>query len=96
LWATFSVMMIGSGIMSSTTVGAVKISNPYVTTAIAFLFCLIAAWVIVGVSRFRGASPEIWVLTDIALGSLFTAGTMLVQFFGDDVQSAAMVFLDLR
>ena len=90
--AAFSVMLLGSGVMSSTTVGAVKISNPYVTTAIAFLFCLVAASIIVGVSRIRGASPEIMVLTGIALGSLFTAGTMLLQFFADDVQLAAMVF----
>lgn len=54
-----------------------------------------AAWVIVGVIRFRGASPEILVLTDMALGSFFTAGTMLLHFFGDDVQLAAMVFSDL-
>jgi len=32
------------------------------------------------------------VLTGVALGSLFTAGTMLLQFFADDVQLAAMVF----
>ena len=64
-------MMLGSGIMSSTTVVAVKISNPYVTTAIAFLFCLIAAYVIVGVSRFRGTSPAIMVLADIPLVTFY-------------------------
>ena len=90
--AAFSVMILGSGIMSSSNVGAVKISNPGVTTAVAFVFCLVAAGVIVGVSRIRNASPEVMVLTGIALGSLFTAGTMLLQFFADDVQLAAMVF----
>ncbi|MCP4718089.1 MAG: iron ABC transporter permease, partial [Desulfobacteraceae bacterium] len=30
--------------------------------------------------------------TGVALGALFTAGTMLLQFFADDVQLAAMVF----
>jgi iron complex transport system permease protein len=90
--AAFSVMILGSGIMSSTGSEAVQISNPAMTTTVAFLFCLIAAGVIVGVSRIRGASPEVMVLTGIALGSLFTAGTMLLQFFADDVQLAAMVF----
>jgi iron complex transport system permease protein len=32
------------------------------------------------------------ILTGVALGALFTAGTMFLQFFADDVQLAAMVF----
>jgi iron complex transport system permease protein len=32
------------------------------------------------------------VLAGVALGSLFTAGTMFLQFFADDVQLAAIVF----
>ena len=32
------------------------------------------------------------VLAGVALGSLFTAGTMFLQYFADDVQLAAMVF----
>ncbi len=32
------------------------------------------------------------VLTGVALGALFTAGTMFLQYFADDVQLAAMVF----
>jgi iron complex transport system permease protein len=32
------------------------------------------------------------VLTGVALGAFFTAGTMFLQFFADDVQLAAMVF----
>jgi len=90
--AAFSVMILGTGVMSSSTLGAVTISNIYLTTTMAFLFSLIAAGIIVAVSRLRGASPETMVLTGIALASLFTAGTMLLQFFANDVQLAAMVF----
>jgi iron complex transport system permease protein len=90
--AAFSVMILGSGAMSSTTVGAVTISNPYMTTFMAFVFSLLAAGIIVIVSKTRGASPETMILMGIALASLFTAGTMLLQFFADDVQLAAMVF----
>ena len=32
------------------------------------------------------------VLTGVALGAFFTAGTMFLQFFADEVQLAAMVF----
>lgn len=90
--AAFSVMVLDGGIMQSTQTDAVTITNPYTTTAVAFLFSLIASGVIVGVSRLRGATPEIMVLTGVALGALFTAGTMFLQFFADDVQLAAMVF----
>ena len=90
--AAFSVMVLGSGIMASTNAGAVNITNPYVTTLSAFLFSLAAAGVIMAVSRIRGATPEVMILTGVALGALFTAGTMLLQYFADDVQLAAMVF----
>lgn len=90
--AAFSVMILDGGIMTSTQVGAINITNPYITTGSAFVFSLTAAGVIIGVSRIRGATPEVMVLTGVALGALFTAGTMFLQFFADDVQLAAMVF----
>lgn len=90
--AALSVMLLGSGTMSSTSVGAVSITNPYLTTGSAFVFSLLAAALIIAIARLRGASPEIMVLTGVALGALFTAGTMFLQFFADDVQLAAMVF----
>ncbi|NDV19891.1 iron chelate uptake ABC transporter family permease subunit [Pseudodesulfovibrio sp. JC047] len=90
--AAFSVMMLGGGIMTSSNTGAVNITNPYMTTGAAFLASLLAASVIIGISRLRGATPEIMVLTGVALGALFTAGTMFLQFFADDIQLAAMVF----
>ncbi|PID76718.1 MAG: iron ABC transporter permease [Deltaproteobacteria bacterium] len=90
--AALSVMLLGGGVMSSTTVGAVTVTNPYITTVSAFAFSLLAAFIIIGISRLRGTSPEIMILTGVALGALFTAGTMFLQFFADDVQLAAMVF----
>jgi iron complex transport system permease protein len=90
--AALAVMALDAGVMASTQVGAVTISEPILTTAIAFAFCLVAAAVIIAVSRLRGASPETMILTGVALGALFTAGMMFLQFFADDVQLAAMVF----
>lgn len=90
--AAFAVMILDSGVMASTNIGAITISNPYVTTFMAFIFCVLASGVIVAVSKIRGASPESMILCGVALGALFTAGTMFLQFFADDVQLAAMVF----
>lgn len=90
--AAFSVMILGSGVMGSSNVGAVAITNPYLTTLSAFAASLLAAGLIIGVARLRGASPVVMVLTGVALGTLFTSATMFLQFFADDMQLAAMVF----
>lgn len=90
--AAFSVMLLGTGTMQSTQVGAVSIINPYMTTLSAFIACMAASLVIIAIARLRGASPEVMVLSGVALGSLFSAGTMFLQYFADDVQLAAMVF----
>ena len=90
--AAMSVMLIGTGIMHSTGADAVTITNPYITTATAFLFCLLATAFLLAIAKLRHASTEVLVLTGVALGSLFTAGTMFLQYFADDVQLAAMVF----
>ena len=90
--AAFSVMILGSGTMTSSISDAVLISNPYITAFSAFIFSMIAAFIILAVSKIRQGSPEVMILTGVALGSLFTAGTMLLQFFADDVQLSAMVF----
>jgi iron complex transport system permease protein len=90
--AAFSVMVLGSGSMHSTVTDAVNIANPYLTTSIAFIFSLVGVGVILLITRIRRASPEVMVLAGVAMGSLFTAGTMFLQYFADDVQLAAMVF----
>ena len=90
--AAVGVMVLGGGIMTSSSAGAVQITNPYLTTIAAFICSIGTAIVIVAIARMRGVTPEVMVLTGVALGSFFTAGTMLLQFFANDVQLAAMVF----
>lgn len=90
--AAFSVMVLDLGTMTSSNVGAVSLNSPYATTAVAFIFSLLSTFAIIAVSRTRSSSPESMILTGVALGALFTAGTMFLQYFADDVQLAAMVF----
>jgi len=90
--AAFAVSLLGTGKMQSTQVGAVSISDPYLTTLAAFGACLATSIVIIAIARIRGVTPEVMVLSGVALGSLFSAGTMFLQYFADDVQLAAMVF----
>lgn len=90
--AALSVIVLGTGKMQSTVADAVIINNPYLTTIVAFLFCLLATGIILLISKIRGSSPEVMVLAGVALSSLFTAGTMFLQYFADDTQLAAVVF----
>lgn len=90
--AAVSVIFLGTGKIQSTIANPITINNPYITTISAFIFCMIATGVILMISRIRGASPEVMVLTGVALSSLFTAGTMFLQYFASDTQLAAVVF----
>jgi iron complex transport system permease protein len=90
--AAFSVIVLGAGNTSSRVSDAVTINNPYVTTVSAFVFAMLVAAIILMFARIRGTTPEVMVLVGVAMGSLFTAGTMFLQYFADDVQLASMVF----
>ena len=90
--AAFSVIILGTGTMRSSGADAIALNNPYITTLFAFIFCMIATGIIIAISRIRASSPEVMVLAGVAIGSLFTAGTMFLQYFADDVQLAAVVF----
>ncbi len=53
--AAVSVIVLGTGQMHSTVADAVTLNNPpYVTTLVAFIFCLLATAVILLISRIRG------------------------------------------
>ena len=90
--AAMAIMAAGTGIMQSTQVGAVTVTNPFLTIASAFFMCMVSALLIILIAKFYGTSPEAMVLCGVALGSVFSAGTMFLQYFADDVQLAAIVF----
>lgn len=90
--ANLAIVFFGAGAIHSNTHDAVFISNPYSVTVFAFVFSMIAMVLILMLARTRGFSPESVVLAGVAFGSLFSAGSTLVQYFAEDVQVAAMVF----
>jgi iron complex transport system permease protein len=90
--ANLAIVLFGAGTIHSNTHDAVFISNPYAVTIFAFSFSLLAMVLILMLARMRGFSPESVVLAGVAFGSLFSAGSTLVQYFAEDVQVAAMVF----
>jgi iron complex transport system permease protein len=90
--ANLAIVFFGAGALHSNTHDAVFIGNPYIVTLTAFAFSMLAMILILFLARLRGFSPESVVLAGVAFGSLFTAGSTLVQYFAEDVQVAAMVF----
>jgi iron complex transport system permease protein len=90
--AAVSIILLGTGRIQSTMANPVSISNPYLTTVVAFFFCMLATAIILLISHVKGASPEVMVLTGVALSSLFGAGVMFLQYFSSDTQLAAVVF----
>jgi iron complex transport system permease protein len=90
--ANLAIVFFGAGTLHSNTHDAVFIANPYAVTTSAFVFSMMAMIMILFLARLRGFSPESVVLAGVAFGSLFAAGSTLVQYFAQDVQVAAMVF----
>src|SRR5574344_188711 len=90
--ANIAISVVGAGVFHSTDGTSLTISNPYLVSSIAFLFAFISVLLILFLSKFRKFSPETIVLSGVAIGTLFSAGTTLVQYFSLDTQVAAAVY----
>lgn len=58
----------------------------------AFAGSMAVALVILGLSRFRQVSPEGIVLAGVAISSMFTGATTLMQYFADEIELNTLVF----
>lgn len=66
-------------------------ANPYATSLMAFLFSTLSILVILGLCTFQSFSPNVVVLSGIAIGSVWTAATTILQFYATDVGLSAAV-----
>lgn len=90
--ANLAIIVFGAGTVLYTAGDAVAINNPYLVTICAFICSMGAAMLILTLGKIRGFSPEAIVLAGVALGSLFTAGTTIIQYFAPDIKIAAAIF----
>jgi iron complex transport system permease protein len=88
--AASAIILFGVGGAQST--GKIFISSPYLVTGFAFIGSFVAALVIILLAKLRKFTPEAMILAGIAMGSLFSAGTMVIQYFANDLQLASMVY----
>ncbi len=90
--ANVAIVVLGAGSIQSSSADAIIINSPYIVTLLAFIFSIIAMLVVLTLAKLRGFLPQSIVLAGVALGSLFSAGTTLIQYFAEDVEVAAAVF----
>ena len=90
--AAFAIIVLGAGSNYPGSHDAATIQHPYLLTASAFAWSLAGVAVILLLSRYRGAGPEIIILAGIIISSLFGAGISAMQYFADSVQLASIVF----
>ena len=79
--AAFAIVVLGMG-----STGGIGIP------LCAFLGSIAVAVVILGLSKFRQVSPEGIVLAGVAISSMFTGATTLLQYFADEVELSTLVF----
>ena len=66
-------------------------ANPYATSVLAFVFSTLSVLLILGLCTVRSFSPNVVVLSGIAIGSVWTAATTILQFYATDVGLSAAV-----
>jgi len=91
--ANLSIIAFAGGFLStgnnlnSFDVGA----NPYATSLMAFVFSTVSILLILGLCNIRSFSPNVVVLSGMAIGSVWTAATTILQFYATDVGLSAAV-----
>ena len=91
--ANLSIIVFAGGFLStgnniqSFDVGA----NPYATSVLAFIFSTLSILLILGLCTVRSFSPNVVVLSGMAIGSVWTAATTILQFYATDVGLSAAV-----
>lgn len=92
--AALGIIVFGGGVVNSASAAtAVTINNPYIVTLCAFVFGTLSTLVIIAISQLRrdiGAGGLI--LAGVALSSLFSGGSTLLQYFADEQKIGAVVF----
>lgn len=94
--AAVAIVWLGAGIQvnsgASGIGAAITITNTYLVTLCAFFGGIVTTIAILMLTRFCSLSPAAMALVGVAMSTLFTGGTALVQYFCDDVMVASVVY----
>lgn len=90
--ANLAIIAFNSGVIDASQGTEITITNPYLTTFCALIFSLITIFSILALSSKNKFNSETVVLSGVAIGALFTAGTSILQFFSSDTELSNAVF----
>lgn len=92
--AAVGIIVFGGGVVNTGAADfAIRIDDPYIVTLCAFVFGSLSTVVVIAISRLRrDIGPGGLVLAGVALSSLFTGGSTLLQYFADETKISAVVF----
>lgn len=90
--AAFAIIILGAGQTQRAGTEMVTIAAPHLVVISAFLGSLLTVIFILILASLKDVAPEAVILAGVALSAFFGAGTMLLQYFGDNIQVAATVF----
>lgn len=101
--AAFAIVVLGAGgaatsvkasgaVQAVSAAGPLTIGNVYSVTFCAFVGAMMATGVILLLAQVKKMSAEAVILAGVALSSLFVSATILIQYFGSEVEIASVVF----
>jgi len=82
----------GFGAALAIILGKGFIGGEYLVIGNAFIFALICSLIILSLASYKGATPETMILAGIAMMYLFSACTILLEYFADPEAVKAVVF----
>lgn len=91
--AAVAIVYLGAGIqVNSGSTAAITVTNSCLVTICAFAGGMATTVILLGLSRVRGITPAAMILAGVAISSMFTGATTLVQYLCDDVMVATVVY----
>jgi len=90
--ANIAIIILGASNVRIGLSGPASILHQWIVPLSAFAWSTTATVLVVLLTRFRRFSPPAVVLAGVALGSLFNAGMIVIQYFAEDVEIASVVF----
>lgn len=82
----------GFGATLAIITGLGLIGGDYLIIGNAFIFAMLCSFIILAFAGRRGATPEELILVGIAIQYIFSAATIIIQYFGEEEAVAAALF----
>ena len=90
--AAFAIVFFENIVTKGNSMTSYTVSSPITIIICAFVGGLVTTLIILALSKLAQIQAHSLVLAGVALSALFSAGTILMQYFADDVQLASIVY----